>query len=238
MPAFDSEQGHYAVNQHAGPASTHDSAAQGTIDPSSVSTTSAAPIPPLPFYKPPARKSVSSVTTQPVSQSHTNGVVHSTPDDETSDPDQFYRSHQPPYGMGSVAGLGQGDIRVEKRGDGRGVPHHLQRPNNVSAPMNGPKLPPLASRITARHASSPTSGPPPMSATRSNPGLSSTAQKRRTSVRELANRFNEAAEEVPPVPGTSASRSGSTSLQCGKSACSIQVQKIVRNPFKKSTDRR
>ena len=61
----------------------------------------------------------------------------------------------------------------------------------------------------------------------------STAQRRQTSVRELANKFNETADEVPPIPGTSASRSGSTSSNAGKSRASSRSKNISEGSSKK-----
>lgn len=132
-------------------------------------------------------------------------------DDDGLDPHDFYRLHQDPLGSGLMAGLGQGDIRVDKRGE-RG-PNHSEK--SVLSPLRsqGTKVAPLATRIinnsNPRYASPSTADRALLSTTISTPALLSAAQRRQTSVRELANKFNETADEVPPVPRKSGSRSPS-----------------------------
>ena len=215
MPAFDSEQTHHTLNQQTDPSLVRGSSAHGATGLDTPSNTGAPVIPPLPSYVPSTRKRPDPppTTKQASSISHSVGESNPFQDNDKIDPHNFYK-------MGSIAGFEQSSIRIEKRSDARGLQNHQQTPNNISASANGPKLPPLASRMNSRYASSPTQTSSPLSASKSNPGPLSTAQRRQTSVRELANKFNETADEIPPVPGTSASRSGSVSSNAGKSRAS------------------
>ena len=232
MPALDPEHNHHVVNNHAH--SPPHRAATLPVDAGSFSNASPA-LPPLPAstYTTPTRKrpSVSSATEQATSLSSVNGGAPSSLENDEADPHDFYRFHQDPFGTGSMAALAQGDIRVEKRGDiGEGADaslKHQGRSGSLPYRNNTPKLPPLTSRANnSRYPSSSATDRSPLSATRSSPTLSSISQKRVTSVREIANRFNEMPDEVPPIPQKSLSRSTSTSSTASKSRASSRSKRM------------
>ncbi|KAL9099831.1 MAG: hypothetical protein Q9163_004719 [Psora crenata] len=216
MPSLDADHSHFALNRHhqSPPPHNYDPPTQG-IELSQISDS----IPSLPSYTytPPTHRRPPQLTDiDPPSAN----AEHSTPPDSTSpDPHDFYRPHQEPVGDGAIMGsVGQGAIRVEKRSvDGqRSNRSRLASPPSKNG--NGPRLTPIASRIgNAQNASSWTADRSPLSATKSTPTLASTARNRQTSLKELVNKFNQAADEVPPLPQKPSSRSSSTnSLSTGK----------------------
>jgi len=146
-------------------------------------------------------------------------------------------------------GLGQADIRVEKR-DGNIHGSTNDRPSATSPRSNGPRASPMAPRMNdSRYASSPTSDRSPLGVTKSTPALSSTARNRQTSLQDLVNKFNQTPDEVPPLPqkaGTSrstsrssnransVSRSGSQIKNSGDSSGSRPLPQSDANPAKGS----
>ena len=240
MPVLDSDlEYHASMNHHPrAPAYRTTTHPNNTLDTSNTSPTG----PPLPTstYSTPSRKkrpSVSSVSDQTTTPSTLHGPGPSPLEDEDSDPRDFYRSHQDPFGTGLiVAGLGQGDIRVEKRGEKS--PYYNDHSLPLSHRSNSPRLPPMASRLNNSRYVSSSAGVDrsPLHAPKSSPTLSNTAQKRQTSVRELANKFNEVSDEAPPVPKKSLSRSTSTSSnaasQTSKSRTSSRSKKADETNLK------
>ena len=170
-------------------------------------------IPPLPNYSytapEPRRPSISTKLATP-----NPNAINSTPQDDNSpDPHDFYRAHQERYGREELMnGPGQGTIRVERRdGDGQGGAR--SRPISPRTRNgNGPRLPPITSRINNAQYSSTNQDRSPLSATKSSPTLSSTVRNR---TKELVNKFNQTLDEVPPVPKKTNSRSPSATSNPG-----------------------
>lgn len=190
----------YALEDHHTPsASSYDPALR---DFDSTSPTSS--IPPLPAYTyTPSvkRPKVSTSSEHSTSSTRVNGTGRDSPD-----PHDFYRHHQHQFGKGSVDGLGQGDIRVERR-DGR--MGHQQRSGPMSR-ATGQNLHAVSSRTNAYGYYSPTSDRSPLSAAKSSPTLN-TARNRQTSLKDLVDKFNQKPDETLPLPRKSGSRSPSTS---------------------------
>lgn len=201
----------HALDQHHNPSqpssSSYDPAAHD-IDP----TSSPSSIPPLPAYAyTPSVKRPKFSTSFEQSNSSTgvNGTRRDSPD-----PHDFYRHHQHQFGKGSMDGLGQGDIKVERRNGNIG---HQQRSGPISR-AKGQNLHAAPSRInTHDYHSSRTSNRSPLSAAKSSPTLN-TARNRQTSLKDLVDKFNQTPDETLPVPRKSSSRSPSTGSNPSASA--------------------
>lgn len=202
----------YAPEAHQNPpSSSYDPAAQD-IDPTSRPSS----IPPLPAYTyTPSMKrpKVPTSLEQSTSTTGVNGIGRNSPD-----PHDFYRHHQHQLGKGPIDGLGQGDIRVERRDGGMG---HQQRSGPISR-ANGQNLHAIPSRInTHDYHSSTTSDRSPLSATKSSPTLN-TARNRQTSLKDLVDKFNQTPDETLPLPRKSGSRSPSAGSNPSTSAHSLK----------------
>lgn len=189
----------YALEGHQNPSSSsYDPAAQN-LDPASPLSS----IPPLPAYAytpPVKRPRVSNTFERSTPSTGVNGTGRNSPD-----PHDFYRHHQHQFGRGLTDGLGQGDIRVERRDGSMG---HQQRSGPISR-ANGPTLHAVPFRInTHDHRSSPNSDRSPLSAAKSSPTLN-TARNRQTSLKDLVDKFNQTPDETLPLPRKSGSRSPS-----------------------------
>ena len=188
----------YTVEDHHNPSSSYDPAAQG-LDPTS--RPSSIPTLPAYAYTPPVKRpKVSSAFEQSTSTTLVNGTGRDSPD-----PHDFYRHHQHQLGKGLIDGLGQGDIRVDRRDGSMG---HQQRSGPVSR-ANGQNGHAVPFRInTHDYRSSPTSDRSPLSAAKSSPTLN-TARNRQTSLKDLVDKFNQTPDETLPLPRKSTSRSPS-----------------------------
>lgn len=189
----------YALEDHQNlPSSSYDPAAPD-LDPTSHPSS----IPTLPAYTytPSVKRSkVPTPLEQSTSSTRINGTGRNSPD-----PHDFYRHHQHQLGKGLIDGLGQGDIRVERRDGSMG---HQQRTGPTSR-AKGPNLHIVPSRInTHEYHSSPTSDRSPLSAAKSSPTLN-TARNRQTSLKDLVDKFNQTPDETLPLPRKSGSRSPS-----------------------------
>lgn len=202
----------YALENHHSPSSSsYDPAAQD-IDPTSRPPS----IPPLPAYAyTPSvkRPRVSTSFEQSTSSARVNGTGRDSPD-----PHDFYRHHQHQFGKALNDGLGQGDIRVERRDGSMG---HQQRSGPASR-AKGQSLHAVPSRInTHDYHSSPTSDRSPLSAAKSSPTLN-TARNRQTSLKDLVDKFNQTPDETLPLPRKSSSRSPSAGSNPSTSAQSLR----------------
>ena len=189
----------YALEDHHNPSSpSYDPAAQD-IDPTSRPSS----IPRLPAYTytpPVKRPKVPISLEQKTSSPRVNGTGRDSPD-----PHDFYRHHQHQFGKGSVDGLGQGDIKVQRR-DGR--MGYQQRSGPISR-ANVQNLHAVSSRTNTHDYHSPTSDRSLLSAAKSSPTLN-TARNRQTSLKDLVDKFNQTPDETLPIPRKSGSRSPST----------------------------
>lgn len=189
----------YALEDHQNPSSlSYDPAAQD-VD----STSRPSSIPPLPAYAytPSVKRTkVSTSFEQSTSSPGVNGTGRDSPD-----PHDFYRHHQHQTVKASIDGLGQGDIRVERRDGSMG---HQQRSGPISR-ANGQSLHAVPFRInTHDYQSFPASDRSPLSAAKSSPTLN-TARNRQTSLKDLVDKFNQTPDETLPLPRKSSSRSPS-----------------------------
>lgn len=188
----------YALKDHQTPSSSsYDPAAQN-IDPTSPLSS----IPPLPAYTyTPSgkRPKVSTSFEQSTSSTRVNGTGRDSPD-----PHDFYRRHQPKFRKGSGEGLGQGDIKVERRDARMG---HQHRSGPISR-ANGQTLHAVPSRTNTHDYHSSTSERSSLSAAKSSPTLN-TARNRQTSLKDLVDKFNQTPDETLPLPRKSGSRSPS-----------------------------
>ncbi len=204
----------YALEEHQNPSSpSHDPAVQDTNPTSRPSS-----IPPLPAYAytPAAKRpKVSTSFEQSTSSTVVNGTGRDSPD-----PHDFYRHHQHQIGKGLIDGLGQGDIRVERRDGSMG---HQQRSGPISR-ANGQNLHAVPFRInTHDYRSSPTSDRSPLSAAKSSPTLN-TARNRQTSLKDLVDKFNQTPDETLPLPRKSSSRSPSASSNPSNGAHTLKAR--------------
>lgn len=228
MPALDAEHNHFSINQrpHLSSTSAEDTADYSRTDP-------ALPVLPATTYTTPTKRkpSLTSTSQQTTPTPLTNGPVKNVAEDDEADPHDFYRTHQDTFGV--MAGLGQGDIRVEKRG--QRITNNPEDVSETPNQSNGIKAPPVMSRLNnARYGSSSGSAERNhLNAARSSPTLSSAAKKRQTSVRELANRFNETTDEVPPVPSKGRSRSPSLGPVAGRQTSTVRASSRSRRPDEK-----
>ena len=144
-----------------------------------------------------------------------NGFTADPPHDfNAPDPHEFYRPYQDRFSPSSADGLSQRDIVVGKREDSM-TSRRQRRPSPIQQRANGAKPAPMLSRVHSTHSSRYPSSPSSadksaLSATKSNPTISSTARNRQTSLRDLVDRFNQTPDEVPPLPSNNQSRSTST----------------------------
>lgn len=200
---------------HTPSSSSYDPAAQ-EIDPSSRPSS----IPPLPAhtYTPLVKRpKVSTSFEQNTARTGVNGTGRDSPD-----PHDFYRHHQHQFGNGLIDGLGQGDIRVERRDGSMG---HQQRSIPASR-ANGQTLHAVPFRLnTHDYHSSPASDRSPLNAVKSSPTLN-TARNRQTSLKDLVDKFNQTPDETLPLPRKSSSRSPSTGSNPSNSAHPLKS----RNP--------
>ncbi|KAL9124592.1 MAG: hypothetical protein Q9217_006091 [Psora testacea] len=217
MPLLDTDHSHLALNhQRQSPQSrTYDPTNVQDIDPSDNSDT----IQPLPNYSytPPApRRPAVSTNIVPTSA---NAKLSTWQSDSSPNPRKLYRPHQNPFATGTMMdSVGQGQSRVEKRSGNRQRPTHTRPISPRCRNENGPRLPPMASRIDNKHNTAAlTPDKSPLNATKSSPSLSNTARNRQTSLKDLVNKFNQTADEVPPLPQKPASRSpSSNSISAGQ----------------------
>ena len=203
---------HALEDHHSPPSSSYDPAAQNTD-----STSRPSSIQPLPAYAytPPTKRPMFSTTfEQNLSTTRVNGTGSESPD-----PHEFYRHHHNHQnGKGSTDGLGQGDIKVERR---KGGMAHQQRSGPISR-ANGQNVHAIPSRInTHNYHSSPTSDKSTLSAAKSSPTLN-TARHRQTSLKDLVDRFNQNPDETLPLPRKSTSRSPSAGSNPSTNARSLK----------------
>ena len=203
----------YALEDHQNLAS---SSSYDPAAPDSDPTSRPSSIPTLPAYTyTPSVKRPKLPTSleQSTSSTGVNGTGRNSPD-----PHDFYRHHQHQLGKGLIDGLGQGDIRVERRDGSMG---HQPRSGPISR-VNGQKMHAVPSRInTHDYHSSPTSDRSPLSAAKSSPTLT-TARNRQTSLKDLVDKFNQTPDETLPLPRKSGSRSPSAGSNPSTSAHTLK----------------
>lgn len=204
----------YALEGHHSPSSSsYDPAAQD-IGP----TSSPSSIPPLPAYTytpPVKRPKVSASLEKSISSTGVNVTGRHSPD-----PHDFYRHHQHQFGKGSLDGLGQGDIKVERRDGSMG---HQQRSGPISR-ANGQNLHAVPSRINTYGYHHSTSDRSPLSAAKSSPALNTT-RNRQTSLKDLVDKFNQTPDETLPLPRKSGSRSPSVGSNPSVSTRNLKPRK-------------
>ena len=222
MSTVDSDHNHYVLDSRStadyDPSTVNAHASDDHSLPTSVASPSRSSSQFLPYtYNPVTgkRPQVSTSFEQYATGAGINGYTgEPSKEDDSPDPHEFYRHYQNSFARASTEPLGQGDIVVTKREDGMTRSRPQQTPTPVTARANGFDLPSLSSRVhggqTSRYQTSPlnerSSG-----GTKSNPALSSTARNRQTSLKDLVDRFNANADEVPPLPRKPNSRSASSS---------------------------
>ena len=189
----------HALEDHHNPSSPpYDPAAQ---DLDSISPSSSIPTLPAYAYTPPAKRPKVSTSFEQCTSN--TGVVNGIGRD-SPDPHDFYRHHQHQLGKGAIDGLGQGDIRVERRDNSMG---HQQKSGPLSR-AKGPHLHATPSRINTYGYHHSPSDRSPLSAAKSSPTLN-TARNRQTSLKDLVDKFNQTPDEALPMPRKSGSRSPS-----------------------------
>ena len=201
----------YALKDHQSPSSSsYDPAAQD-LDPTS-RPSSIPPLPPYTYTPSLKRPKVPTFFEQSTSSTRVNGAGRDSPD-----PHDFYRRHQPHFGKGSVDGLGQGDIRVERRNGSMG---HQHKSGTISR-ANGQTLHSVSARTNTHDYHSSTSERSSLSAAKSSPTLN-TARNRQTSLKDLVDRFNQTPDETLPLPRKSGSRSPSAGSNPSTSTRSLK----------------
>lgn len=224
MPTLDSDHNDYTVARHRqnspsseyGPTTTH--LAVESLSPAPALQVDHS-LPNLPAYtynpSPTRRPVISNTFNEHASSASVNGFANDLArDDDSPDPQDFYRRYQTQFATGAAEGLSQADIVVTKREDSMVAPRQQRRSSPISARPNGSKLPPLALRVQSsqlsRNPSAASVDNSPLNNAKSSPALSNTARNRQTSLKDLVHRFNQTPDEVPPLPRKPASRSTST----------------------------
>lgn len=223
----------YEISPHSmGPSERHEGASVASPAESLVS-----PLQPI-TYDPYAHKRpvVSTNLNSYASNANINSITGDYPrNDYSPDPHDFYLRYQDPFSSNADTGLNRDDRMTTSR--------QLRRPS-PSQRTNGTKFPSLSTRMASSQASryppSPSSADKsPLSASRSTPGLSSTARNRQTSLKDLVDRFNKTPDEVPPVPSKTQSRSTSTSSNPpGRARTSSQSKAFGQGPTSNPQQRR
>lgn len=226
MPSIDSDSdlNHYARTPHQpnSYSTGYDASSQlmgGSLNTAStpILDDSLSLLPAYTYNQPPAnRPSLSTFLEERAVSANGNGY---NPDprreDDSPDPDDFYRRYQYPLGRSSAEGLAQSEIVIAKRGDDTMTPRRQAKTSAVPVRMSASKLPPLSSRVHtaygSRNQSSSSTENSPVAAAKATAALvSSATRNRQTSLKDLVDRFNQTPDEVPPLPRKSTSRSTST----------------------------
>lgn len=226
MPTLDSDHNHYTLGRHrqSPQSSGYGPSTQLVDDPLNPIPTSSQidqSLPTLPAYTytlPTNTRPVVSTTFKEHASNHNinhniNGYTHHLPrEDDSPDPHDFYRRYQDPFAASAPQSLRQADIVVTKPDDSMVASRHQRRSSPISARANGAKVPPASTRgqpaQVYRRPSAPTVDHSPLTNTKSNPVVSSTARNRQT-LKDLVHRFNQTPDEVPPLPRKSTSRASS-----------------------------
>lgn len=222
MPTLDSDHNHYTLGRHgqSSQSSGYGPSTQlvdDSLNPIPASSQIDQSLPTLPAYTytlPTNKRPVVSTTFKEHASNHDiNGYTQHLPrEDDSPDPHDFYRRYQDPFADGAPPSLGQADIVVTKPEDSMVAPRHQRRLSPISARANGAKAPPPSTRGQpaqgSRRPFAPSVDHSPLTNTKSNPALSSTARNRQT-LKDLVHRFNQTPDEVPPLPRKSTSRATS-----------------------------
>ncbi|KAK2755545.1 hypothetical protein FQN54_006485 [Arachnomyces sp. PD_36] len=161
--------------------------------------------------------------TDPSSISNSHNEPDTLNDSPSTDPSDFYRHYRDPFQYDApsdfVAHAGSGNNRFSDRADDEMIAASSTsyfRESRISSSKRGTTTPPrsIPRQYRSTSTTSNTDDPPfsPSYTARPNPAAAVVAGSRRTSLKELVNKFNQTPDEVPPVPSRPTSRAPSRAV--------------------------